>query len=266
MSTELGGVMETLLITLYIRAKDAKSTNPVINDQKSAEIVKKIDYDFKKFDNGTLSYYGVLARAKTMDQQAADFIKKNPDCVVVSVGCGLDTRFSRVDNGTILWYNLDFPEVIAQRKRFFEPNDREINIAKSALDPTWPNDVKTNGKKLLIISEGMMMYLKEEEVKELLQILTNGFDRFEAQFDLLYKGMVNKGNIHDTVKKTSARFSWGVKNGSEITTLCPALKQTGLINFTDELKYLMPGFTKIFIPFLYITNNRLGIYQLKKAQ
>lgn len=266
MSTELGGVMETLLITLYIRAKDAVSTNPVINDQKSAEIVKKIDYDFKKFDSGTLSYYGVLARAKMMDQQAVDFIKKNPDCVVVSVGCGLDTRFSRVDNGTILWYNLDFPEVIAQRERFFEPNDREINIAKSALDPTWPEDVKTNGKKLLIISEGMMMYLKEEEVKELLQILTNGFDRFEAQFDLLYKGMVNKGNIHDTVKKTNAHFSWGVKNGSEITTLCPVLKQTGLINFTDELKYLMPGFKKILIPFLYITNNRLGIYQFKKAQ
>jgi O-methyltransferase involved in polyketide biosynthesis len=266
MSTELGGVMETLLITLYIRAKDAKSTNPVINDRKAAEIVKKIDYDFKKFDSGTLSYYGVLARAKMMDQQAADFIEKYPDCVVVSVGCGLDTRFSRVDNGILHWYNLDFPEVIAQRERFFAPNDREKNIAKSALDPTWPEDVKTNGKKLLIISEGMMMYLKEEEVKDFLQILTNGFDRFEAQFDLLYKGMVNKGNIHDTVKKTNARFSWGVKDGSEITTLCPVLKQTGLINFTDELKYLMPGFKKLLIPFLYITNDRLGIYQFKKAQ
>jgi O-methyltransferase involved in polyketide biosynthesis len=265
MSTELGGVMETLLITLYIRAKDAKSRNPVINDQKSAEIIRNIDYDFKKFDSGTLSYYGVLARAKIMDQKATEFIKKYPDCVVVSVGCGLDTRFSRVDNGTIRWYNLDFPEVIASRERFFAPNEREINIAKSALDPSWPKDVNTNGKKLLILSEGMMMYLKEEEVKEFLSILTNGFDRFEAQFDLLYKGMVNKGNIHDTVKKTNARFSWGVKNGSEVTTLCPELKQTGLINFTDELKYLLPGFKKILIPFLYITNNRLGIYQFKKV-
>lgn len=265
MSTELGGVMETLLITLYIRAKDAKSRNPVINDQKSAEIIRNIDYDFKKFDNGILSYYGVLARAKIMDRKATEFIKKYPDCVVVSVGCGLDTRFSRVDNGAIRWYNLDFPEVIAQRERFFAPNERETNIAKSALDPSWPKDVNTNGKKLLILSEGMMMYLKEEEVKDFLYILTNGFDRFEAQFDLLYKGMVNKGNIHDTVKKTNARFSWGVKNGSEVTALCPALKQTGLINFTDELKYMLSGFKKIFIPLLYITNNRLGIYQFKKV-
>lgn len=266
MSTELGGVMETLLITLYIRAKDAASSHPVINDKKAAEMVRKIDYDFKKFDSGFISYYGVLARAKIMDEQAAAFIKKHPDCVVVSVGCGLDTRFSRVDNGTILWYNLDFPEVITQRERFFAPNEREKNIPKSALDPTWPEDVKTNGKKLLIISEGMMMYLKEGEVKEFLQILTNGFDRLEAQFDLLYKGMVNKGGIHDTVKKTKARFNWGVKDGSEIIKLCPALKQTGLINFTDEMKHIIPGFSKLLIPFLYITNNRLGIYQFKKAQ
>lgn len=266
MSTELGGVMETLFITLYVRAKDATSNNPVLNDRKAVEIVKKIDYDFKKFEHGIMSYYGVLARAKIMDERAKAFIKKHPDCVVVSVGCGLDTRFSRVDNGKIQWYNLDFPEVIAKREQYVVPNERETNIPKSALDSSWPEDVKTDGKKLLILSEGMMMYLKEEEVKKLLHILTNGFDQFEAQFDLLYKGMANKGKFHDTVKKTKAEFNWGVKDGSEVMKLCPALKQTGLINFTDELKHLLPGFMKIFTPILYLTNDRLGIYQYKKVQ
>ena len=259
MSTELGGVMETLFITLYVRAKDATSNNPVLNDRKAVEIVKKIDYDFKKFEHGIMSYYGVLARAKIMDERAKAFIKKHPDCVVVSVGCGLDTRFSRVDNGKIQWYNLDFPEVIAKREQYVVPNERETNIPKSALDSSWPEDVKTDGKKLLILSEGMMMYLKEEEVKKLLHILTNGFD-------LLYKGMANKGKFHDTVKKTKAEFNWGVKDGSEVVKLCPALKQTGLINFTDELKHLLPGFMKIFTPILYLTNDRLGIYQYKKVQ
>ncbi|MGE4214387.1 MAG: class I SAM-dependent methyltransferase [Anaerotignaceae bacterium] len=95
------------------------SNNPVINDKKAAEMVEKIDYDFSKFDS-PWSYYGVLARAKTMDKQAKKFIIKNPDCVIVSVGCGLDTRFSRIDNGKIHWYNLDFHEVIKQRELFFE--------------------------------------------------------------------------------------------------------------------------------------------------
>lgn len=265
MSTKLTGVMETLLITLYIRAKDAMSSNPVINDTKAAEMIEKIDYDFRKFDNGMMSYYGVLARVKIMDEQVRKFINTNPDCVIVSVGCGLDTRFSRVDNGKIQWYNLDFPEVIAQRKLFFEENDRVSNIPKSALDITWPKDINTDGKKLLIISEGMLMYLKESEVKQFLQILTTSFDSFDAQFDLLYKGLVNKASMHDTLKKANAQFNWGVKDGSEVVTLCPALKQTGLINFTDALEYLLPGAKKLLTPVMYITNNRLGIYTYQKS-
>ena len=242
MPIKLDGVMETLLITLYVRAKDAMSTNPVIHDKKAIEIIQKIDYDFKKFESGEMSYYGVLARAKTMDEEVKKFIAENPDCVIVSVGCGLDTRFSRVDNGKIKWYNLDFPQVIEQRELFFEKTHRVINIGKSALDPTWTQDVKTEGKKLLIISEGMLMYLKENEISQLLQILTHGFDSFEAQ------------------------FNWGVKDGSEVVALCPTLQQKGLINFTDELKHLLPGVKKLLVPMMYVFNNRLGIYTYQKME
>lgn len=264
MEIKLNGVMETLLITLYVRAKDAMSDAPVINDKKAVEMVKMIDYDFSKFDSGWMSYYGVLARVKIMDEETKKFINKNPDCVIVSVGCGLDTRFSRVDNGKIEWYNLDFPEVIEERKLFFEENSRVKDIAKSALDPTWTKDVETNGKKLLILSEGMLMYLKENEVKDFLEILTNGFESFEAQFDLIYKMLVNRGSSHDTVKKTNAQFNWGVRDGSEIVKLCPQIRQIGLINFTDELKCLLPGLRKLMIPLFYLINNRLGIYTYKK--
>lgn len=264
MPVKLDGVMETLLITLYIRAKDAMSGAPVINDQKAAEMVAAIDYDFSKFESGKMSYYGVLARAKMMDDQARAFISQNPECVVVSVGCGLDTRFSRVDNGKIRWYNLDFPEVIVQRGLFFKAHPRVRDIPKSALDPTWPQAVEVDGQPLLIISEGMLMYLHEGEVARLLGVLTGGFDRFEAHFDLLYKGLVNKGSMHDTVKKTGAQFNWGVRDGSEVVRLCPGLRQTGLINFTDEMRRLLPGIKKLLVPILYITNNRLGIYTYVK--
>ncbi len=264
MPIKLDGVMETLLITLYARAKDAKSSHPVIKDKKAVEIMEKIEYDFQKFERGKMSYYGVLARAKIMDEEVRRFISENPDCAIVSVGCGLDTRFFRVDNGKILWYNLDFPEVIAQRELFFAPNERVKNISKSALDPAWTKEVVPNGRKLLILSEGMLMYLKEEEVCRFLELLTQGFDAFEAHFDLLYKGVVNKGRMHDTVKNTTAEFHWGVKDGSEVVALCPKLKQKGLINFTKEMKHLLPGGTKLLIPLMYIVNNRLGMYTYQK--
>ena len=264
MKMDLGGVAETLLITLYIRAKDAKNAHPVLNDRKAAELIEKIDYDFSKFDSAWVSYYGILARAKIMDREAAKFIEKYPDCVVVSVGCGLDTRFDRIDNGRIRWYNLDLPEVIEKRRFLLPDSPRSISIGKSALDASWPQDIEWQGKKLLIISEGVLMYMEESEVKAFLSILSDSFDDFEAQFDLMYKGLVKKAACHDVVKKTSAEFHWGVSNGSEITQLNPAFKQLACINFTDEMRHLLPGLLKLLTPFFYLTNNRLGIYTCQK--
>ncbi len=264
MKINLNNISETMLITLYMRATDAKSLKPILNDKKSIEILSQIDYDFSKFKKAWTSYYGVLSRAKVMDNEVRKFIEKYPDCVIVSIGCGLDTRFLRIDNGKIRWYNLDLPEVIEKRKLFFEPNERVTNIPKSAFDSAWTNEIKLNGKKLLIISEGVLMYFEEQKIKQFLEILTNNFNSFEAHFDLIYKGTVKLNDKHDALKNMKAKFIWGVKDGSEIIKLNPKLKQIGLINFTDEMKHHLPGWKKLFIPLLYIVNNRLGIYTYEK--
>ena len=264
MRIKLNNISETMLITLHARAKDAESKNPILNDKKSSEILSQLDYDFSKFEKAWASYYGILSRAKVMDNEVKKFMEKYPDCAIVSIGCGLDTRFLRIDNGKIRWFNLDLPEVIEKRKLFFEPNERVTDIAKSAFDSAWTKNVELEGKKLLIISEGVLMYFEEEQIKQFLKILTDNFDSFEAQFDLLYKGTVKMNKKHDTINNMNANFKWGVKDGSEIVKLNPKLKQTGLINFTDEMKHHLPGWKKLFVPLFYIANNRLGIYTYEK--
>ena len=134
MKLKLTGVEETLLITLYVRAKDAESDKPVLNDRKAAEILSHIDNDLSSFKTAWISYYGILARAKIMDEEIRKFIKKNPDGVIVSLGSGLDTRFDRVDNGKIRWYDIDFPEVIALRKQLIGEHPRVTSVSKSMLD------------------------------------------------------------------------------------------------------------------------------------
>lgn len=266
MKIKFDGVMETLLITLYIRSEDFKKEKSVLKDKKSAEIISKIDYDFSKFKDGWISYYGVLARAKVMDEQVQRFIAENPDSVVVYVGCGFDTRFERIDNGKIGWYNLDFPEVIEKRKLFFDENERVTNIPKSALDSSWTEDIKAEGKEVLIISEGVLMYFEESEIKEFLKILTDSFQKFEAHFDLLSLGTLKRQKKHDTLKKMNAQFKWGIKDGSELIRLNPEMKQTGLINFTGKMKKILPFSKKWILPIMYLYNNRLGIYTYERKK
>lgn len=265
MNIKLNEVSETLLITLNARAKDYKEKKSILKDQKSYEIASKLDYDFSKFDIAWASYYGILARAKTMDREIIKFIKKYPDTIIISIGCGLDTRFYRVDNGKINWYNLDLPEVIKARDMFFEENERVFNISKSVFDENWVQEINLKNKKVLIISEGVLMYFDEAEIKKMLEILTNNFQEFTAYFDFLYKGMIKKAKKHDALKKMNVEFKFGVKNGKEIEILSNgSIKQIGYINFTDEMKKLIPISKKIFIPMLYIFNNRMGMYQFNK--
>ena len=184
------------------------------------------------------------------------------------VGCQsweVQTRFERVDNGKITWYNLDLPEVIETRKLFFIENDRVKNISKSVFENEWTKEVITDDRELLIISEGVFMYFDEDEVKKILEILVNNFDKFELHLDLLYKGTVKMSSKHDTLKKMNdVKFKWGVKDGSELVKLEPKLKQIGLINFTKKMAKILPLSKKIFIPLMWIVNNRLGMYIYNK--
>ena len=131
MKIKLEGVMETMLITLDARARDYRSEKSILKDKKSAEMEDMIDYDFGSFSNEKMNLLGIIARAKVMDDEVKKFIDKYPDCHIVSLGSGLDTRFFRVDNGRIHWYDIDFPEIISLRKKFFEENDRVKNIERS---------------------------------------------------------------------------------------------------------------------------------------
>ena len=80
MKIKLNNISETMLITLYMRATDAKSEKPILNDKKSEEIISQIDYDFSKFKSAWASYYGVLSRAKVMDNEVKVYNKISRLC------------------------------------------------------------------------------------------------------------------------------------------------------------------------------------------
>ena len=102
MNTKWEGVSETALITLYMRAKDLDSERPILFDFKAKEIAEKIEINDKKLKKAWASYLGCVIRARVMDNEAKKFIQSYPDATIISVGAGLDTRFYRVDNLSLI--------------------------------------------------------------------------------------------------------------------------------------------------------------------
>lgn len=160
MEKKLQGVPETMLIPLWARAEETKQADPIIREDMAAALVSRIDYDFSRFKGAWLTQVGVSVRTMLLDRAVRDFLQRRPGAVVINLGAGLDTRYERLKDDSIIyrWYDLDLTEAIAFRRQFFTENDENICISKSVFDESWFDDVEAADRPLLIIAEGLFMY------------------------------------------------------------------------------------------------------------
>ena len=213
----LSGVTETMLQTIYARAKETK-TRGAIKDSKAVEIIDSLDYDFSLADKDSAMHNGVIARTIVLDRLAGKFLRLHPGAVAVNIACGLDTRCYRM-SGYSHWYNLDLPETIAVREKLL-PESRKISqIAMSAMDD-WGGEIKGTSTDVLVTIEGLTMYLSESDVKRIFEVIAARFDRATLLVETM-NPMVVKRFKEKSIEASKAKFTWGVKNGAALAALLP---------------------------------------------
>ena len=239
---------ETLLITLYCRAQETKQKNPVIIDKKAVEIIERIDYDFSQLKINSGTYITVCIRGKKIDKYVIDFLKKNQNSIVLSLGSGLDSRLSRIDNGSVIWYDLDFPEVIDIRRMFYKETDRCHSIPSTVMDFKWIDAIQKKDVPVLIIAEGLFMYLKEDEVKSLVLKLQEVFPGSRLIFDCYSELTAKKISGHPSIKKTKAKVYWGLDDVYELEKWNEGIAfiEEWFFTQSEDIKKLKPGFRIMF--------------------
>lgn len=237
----LNGTAETMLQCFYARAMHSKNPKNKFHDAKAEELVEKIDYDFGNAKKGTAMSGGIVARSVVFDELVGDFISKNPDCTVVNIACGLDTRAYRMDNGLLTWYNLDLPETIEVRDSVYNESGRISTIACSVLDKAWVNQVKVRGKMLFII-EGLTMYMSADEVKTMLGIIRDNFDNAYVCMETLCPLFVKKEGIEKSIKATGATFTWGADKFEDLKDIAVGFKKVKNDNIARGMATLNPAY------------------------
>jgi methyltransferase (TIGR00027 family) len=212
----LDGLEKTALLPLYIRAVEARRSHPLIRDDRALKMVESIDFDFSSLRIPSVSAVPSLLRVRQFDRMADSFLCRHPRTVVVNLGCGLDTRFFRVDNGIVRWYELDLPGVIALRRNFFRENNRYRFLACSVLDFDWMETVTGDGQSYLFLAEGVLMYLSQEEVRNLVFGLSEQFPGSELIFDAASLRMVKMSRRHPSLKSVGAAMKWGIRKSAEL--------------------------------------------------
>ena len=256
----LSGVPETMLQTVYARARES-ATRGAITDKKAEEIIGKLHYDFSLAEKDTAMRSGVIARTIVLDKLINAFLAAHPGAVVVNIACGLDTRCYRIA-GFSHWYNLDLPETIAVRKKLLPESGAISQIALSAMDD-WGGQIAESGVSALIVIEGLTMYLTQADVQRIFAVIARRFSRATVLVETM-NPMVVKRFKEKSIEGSHAKFSWGVKDGRALASLLPGFRFVEEHALTEGMAVFVPIYKVLDkLPAVRSISNRIVV--LKRA-
>ncbi len=224
----LHGDSETLLIALWLKAKFLK------DDTVIKSVIDAIDYDFSKFEKKGKMALRTGTKTDIFDREVRSFITRFPNTTVVNIGAGLDTRFFRVDNGLLSWYEVDFRDATDLRKQFFKENERYQFIASSACDPQWVSEVKKTDRHVLFIAEAVLMYFEEKDVKKFLSLVSDNFPNSDIIFEVIGPFLTKFRDSLLELTSGKTKLRWGISNVYEMERWDPRLNILEVIQNSDS--------------------------------
>jgi O-methyltransferase involved in polyketide biosynthesis len=204
---ELGAVQRTLFIPLAGRARASERKRPVLRDPKALEMMRSIDFDIAGYAKGWGGHFITVLRTLVFDWWVRQFLAEHQDGTVVELGTGLNTRFERTDNGTASWVDLDLPDTIALRRRFFTDTARRQMIGASVLGDDWMAAVAQRPGPYFFVSEGVLTYLPEDGVAGTLERIAGRFPGALIAFDTYSRSSYDMQHKM-AAKRDIARWAW----------------------------------------------------------
>lgn len=172
------------------------------------------------------------------------FLSAHERAVVLHLGCGLDSRVFRIDPGPgVEWFDVDFPDVIALRERFYPVREHYRTIATSITDLAWLDEIPAD-RPVLVLAEGVSMYLEEEQALALIRRVVERFDSGELQFDFWSRfGSKAQAKNNTVVRWSGSQLGWCVDGPEDVVSRVPALRALAAVSIFDAetVQRLPPG-------------------------
>ncbi len=223
----LSGVCETLLIPLAARVVESESDAPAFRDPRGVAFARLLDFDAANVARDRWNKVGCQARTVILDAAVNDFLQRNPRATVINLGAGLCTRYWRVESRESLrWFDVDLPSVIALKRELLasiasEPPDggrQYATLEADVTDHAWMGQIpRVADEPVLVIAEGLLMYLDPEEVQRLIIGVTDRYAGGELLMEA-WSPFVRRvwGTISPALRRTGVSLHWGLDNPQTI--------------------------------------------------
>lgn len=215
----------TLLITLYAKGEESRLPDSLLQDRFAAAACERIDYDFARLGINRDMMIGLALRAHILDNWTRAFLAFHSRATVLHLGCGLDSRIFRIaPPAGVRWFDVDYPDVIALRRRLYPERAGYELIGSSVTDPAWLDAIAPEGRPALILAEGMFPYLQTDEAIPLLTRLVRHFPGGEIAFDAYNSLGLRLIRKQPSIRATGAQVHWSLGDPREIEREIPGLK------------------------------------------
>ncbi len=248
---KLSDVSKTAIASLRSHVMESRRKNPLITDPMAEYCLERFsalmpdaageEIFTRKLSRRLTIHFAI--RARKYDSIADEFIKKNPHCTVVNLGCGFDTRYWRIDRRGCRYLELDLPEVVGIKRELLGDKLEYEIIGCSVLDPAWIRTVTEAGNRnVLLMAEGLFMYLDKADVVNLFRLFSESFRRSQIALEVVtekYTSGIWKKIVTAKIKQqlgleAGSSYNFGIKNAAEIETYGAGIKITGEWSYVED--------------------------------
>lgn len=254
----MDAVNQTLYIPLYGKALVSRK-GILLHDPKAEEIWDKEGFPLKgKSKSKWLAYYMAM-RAAAFDRWVAKQVRENPNAVVLHLGCGLDNRIGRVAPEGVLWYDVDFPDVIQQRKCHYEESDLYKMLPADVREGDWLKEI--SAEHAVVVMEGISMYLEPEELTSLLNLLAQRFTKVSLLMDCYSILAAKMSKVKNPINDVGVTEVYGLDDPNVLTK--SGLGYVGECEITPEdLIFQLQGMEETIFRKLYAGKMSRKLYRM----
>ncbi|MDD6990735.1 MAG: class I SAM-dependent methyltransferase [Oscillospiraceae bacterium] len=252
-------VNKTLYIPLYGKSEISRR-GIIINDKKAEEIWEKEGFKLNGKARSKWLALFMSMRAAVFDEWTVRTISKYPDAVVLHIGCGLDSRIVRVGNSTNLWFDIDFPDVIAERKKYFSENAKYTMFEADASETGWIGSLP-DAPEAVIVMEGISMYLGRDKCRSLFEALSRKYGRLFILADVYTVFAAKASKYKNPINDVGVTEVYGIDSPDELETEEIRFKAEHSMT-PPKLVDQLQGFERSFFNTVFAGKTTKKIYRL----
>ena len=255
----MNGVNKTLYIPLYGKALVSKR-NLILHDPKAEEIWEKEQFPLEgKSASKWLAFYMAM-RAHVFDTWVKEVLEKDPDAMVLHIGCGMDSRIERV-GGASCWYDVDFPAVIEERKKYYAETENYTMLGADASKTEWIASLPSN-KKAIVVMEGISMYIPFQELANLLKVLNGHFSEVKILMDCYTVFAAKISKYKNPIREVGVSVTYGVDEPLKLAEEAGIFFVKEHSMTPDEKIQELQGFERVFFKKMMVGKISAKLYRI----